>query len=393
MGARRRETLDLPATPANIKYAARLRAEIQQSIELGTFDYARTFPKSRHAAAHAPQARRRHTVGELATAYLDTARKTGALSPSSIGSYARWYRARIAPKWADAAIDALQTAELRAWIASLVPELSTKSVRSVVGFLSVLLNQATTDGMLATNPLTPIKLKTLLPKRKTRAEREKVDPFNAVEIDAILAASTRPEERAMIQFAFASGVRIGELIALKWPHIGWATNTIHVEDNLVSAEIGTVEKSTKTEGSERDIPILPAARAALEAMRPISQLRGDYVFTHPTHRGRWANEQQYRDRWRIILRTAGVRYRNPYQTRHTFASTLLEAGEPELLVANLLGHTTVEMVRRHYGRYIKKPEGIVLRGDYSAFGGAGGRDGANLGQSNHLNPPSPKKTA
>ncbi|HZP85687.1 MAG TPA: hypothetical protein VFB54_02640 [Burkholderiales bacterium] len=46
------------------------------------------------------------------------------------------------------------------------------------------------------------------------------------------------------------------------------------------------------------------------------------------------------------------------------------AGEPELLVARLLGHTTVEMVRHHYGRYIRRPDGpdgIVLAGDYGAF--------------------------
>jgi len=48
-----------------------------------------------------------------------------------------------------------------------------------------------------------------------------------------------------------------------------------------------------------------------------------------------------------ILRRAGVRYRNPYQTRHTFASQLLISGEPELLVAKLLGHTTTEMGAVH----------------------------------------------
>lgn len=80
-----------------------------------------------------------------------------------------------------------------------------------------------------------------------------------------------------------------------------------------------------------------------------------------------------RERWKIIIRLSKVRYRNPYQTRHTFASTLLMNGEPELLVAQLLGHTTVEMVRRHYGRFIKQPEGIKLKSDYSEFG-------ANLGQ-------------
>lgn len=54
-------------------------------------------------------------------------------------------------------------------------------------------------------------------------------------------------------------------------------------------------------------------------------------------------------------------------------------GEPELLVAKLLGHSTVEMVRRHYGRFIKEEEGIMLRGDYSKFG-------ADLGQQAPGNP-------
>jgi integrase len=73
-----------------------------------------------------------------------------------------------------------------------------------------------------------------------------------------------------------------------------------------------------------------------------------------------------------LLRT-GVRYRYLYQTRHTFASRLLAGGEQELLVAKLLGHATVETVRKSYGRYISQAGEIVLRGDYSSFG-------ADLGQ-------------
>lgn len=48
-GKRRRETLNLSPTPANLKYAARLRKEIQDAIRLGVFDYARFFPDSKHA--------------------------------------------------------------------------------------------------------------------------------------------------------------------------------------------------------------------------------------------------------------------------------------------------------------------------------------------------------
>ena len=58
------------------------------------------------------------------------------------------------------------------------------------------------------------------------------------------------------------------------------------------------------------------------------------------------------------------------QTRHTFASRLLLAGEQEVLIAKLLGHASVQMLREHYGKYIRQPEGVQLRGDYGNFGTA-----------------------
>lgn len=50
---------------------------------------------------------------------------------------------------------------------------------------------------------------------------------------------------------------------------------------------------------------------------------------------------------------AGVRYRRPYQTRHTYASMMLTAGEPLGWVANQLGHRDLSMLARVYGRWIK----------------------------------------
>lgn len=371
MGIRCGETLDIPVTKSNIKYAERLRGEVLNHIERGTFDYEKMFPNSKRAKLKGIQVRR-YKVAELVDDFIDVGRKTKSLSPSSIACYVRWNNARIKPKWEDTWADELTTGELRAWIVELIGELAPKSVRNCVGLLSSVLNQATTDEKIPRNPLTPIKLKSLLPKRR-KQEDDKVDPFNDAEIAAILAACSNDYEKSVWQFAFNAGLRIGELIAVKWPHIDWLQNTIRIQDNVVSGEIGTVEKNTKTEGAERDVPILPGAREALDRMKPLSQIMGSYIFLHPFNKTRWRCEQQIRDRWRIILRTAGVRYRNPYQTRHTFASKLLESGEQETLVAKLLGHTTVEMVRRTYGRYIKQPSGIVLRGDYSKFG-------AGLGQ-------------
>lgn len=88
---RRRETLDIPATAANIKYAARLRAEVQNAIERGTFDYGKFFPSSKHAdKPNLASAVAIPTIPELIETRIQRARKTGSLSPSSIKSYAGW---------------------------------------------------------------------------------------------------------------------------------------------------------------------------------------------------------------------------------------------------------------------------------------------------------------
>jgi integrase len=58
------------------------------------------------------------------------------------------------------------------------------------------------------------------------------------------------------------------------------------------------------------------------------------------------------DRTDPIDRRAGVRYRNPYQTRHTCASTLLSAGENPMWVAQQMGHADWAMIRKVYGRWI-----------------------------------------
>lgn len=367
-GERRGETLDIPDTPANVKYAGRLVAEIKNAIERGTFDYAATFPNSKTAIAKLRQNKiKSYTVGDLVDSYINNARKTGSLSPSTLASYVRWNKSRISGQWGETPVVELSTLELRAWIADLSSELAPKSVRNCVGLLSVVLNQAHADGIVSSNPLTPIKLRTLLPRK--RKSDDDIDPFNDAEIATLLAACPYPETRALFQFAFASGLRTGELIALKWGHIDRKRNSVRVEDNIILGEsgTGTVKKSTKTD-NVRDVPLLPAALEALEIMRPISFMVGEYVFTHPVYKKRWRDNHQIHDAWTWVIKKAGIRYRNPYQTRHTFASRLLMAGEQELLVAKLLGHATVEMVRRHYGRYIKQADGVVLRGDYSTFG-------------------------
>src|SRR5207247_1980274 len=76
-----------------------------------------------------------------------------------------------------------------------------------------------------------------------------------------------------------------------------------------------------------------------------------YVFTTPS--GRCLDINPLRERvWFPTLKRAGLRRRTMYQTRHSFASNALEAGEPPSWVAAMLGHATPEMLFQVYARFI-----------------------------------------
>ena len=57
--------------------------------------------------------------------------------------------------------------------------------------------------------------------------------------------------------------------------------------------------------------------------------------------------------WIPALRKAGVRYRKPYQTRHTYASMMLMAGENPMWVAKQMGHTDWSLTAKRYARWIQ----------------------------------------
>lgn len=64
--------------------------------------------------------------------------------------------------------------------------------------------------------------------------------------------------------------------------------------------------------------------------------------------------------WKPALKEADVKYRNPYQTRHTYASMMLSAEEPLLWVSHQMGHADVLVTAKKYARWI--PESDPLAG-------------------------------
>lgn len=99
--------------------------------------------------------------------------------------------------------------------------------------------------------------------------------------------------------------------------------------------------------------LFPPALDALADQKQFSLLANGRVFLNPRTNQPWETDGQIRKTlWEPALKKAGVIYRNPYQTRHTYASTLLSAGENPLWVAQQMGHKDWGMIRKRYGRWI-----------------------------------------
>ena len=123
-----------------------------------------------------------------------------------------------------------------------------------------------------------------------------------------------------------------------------------------SAESGYTEEAirSKTRAGRREVKLLAPALAALTDQKPLTYLRQDgRIFLNPRTGEPWEGDQAIRKTlWTHALKRAKVRYRRPYQTRHTYASMMLTAGESPMWVANQMGHADWGMIRRTYGRWI-----------------------------------------
>lgn len=106
----------------------------------------------------------------------------------------------------------------------------------------------------------------------------------------------------------------------------------------------------KTEYRERRIPVTAAIREILDYVS--ERATGDYLFTMENDMTFTAERFQRRV-WVKALELAGVTYRKPYTTRHTFAAWALTIRTDQNRLVNLMGHATKKIIYEVYGRYVE----------------------------------------
>ncbi|SDG27691.1 integrase [Onishia taeanensis] len=349
-----REPVPGPANERNIEHARRLATIINYEIEAGTFDYARHFPDSKRL--------HESRFGYYLDLWL--AIKKNELAYSSYRGTESKANTHVRPKWGEAQADKIDHIELQEWIQKeLAAHLGNKTIKEIVSIMRQTFRLYSTRNKQAFDPTHGITIR--LP------DDEDPDPFTRSEIDKILTTPTkRVQELNLIKVAIYDGPRISEAQALAWEDV------LDVEKGIIRYRRAVVRgrfKVTKTKRSTRVHHLLKPAREALIEQhaltghlpaetyevvdrdnRTVRKEKLRLVFLNSLS-GKPFYENALRERfWKVHLDHAGVRYRGPNQCRHTFISQMLSLGVVPLhWISNHVGHSTITMIQRRYGKWIR----------------------------------------
>lgn len=348
-GEQRKETIKtdgkpMPPTPKNLVYAHRLAGEIRDKIKHGTFLYSDYFPASPHATTgHGT------TVAQQLELWysLQTDKESSTLKGYRIAK--DWWARHIGHKL----LKNLKHSDILAALAT-EPTWSGKTRNNKTSVLRLVLALALRDDLIAASPIEGLE--------SAAHQRKLPDPFSMEEAEAILAGLTQrygPQIANYFGLKFFTGLRTSESLAIRWESIDWRLGHMQVSDAIV---LGEHKDNTKT-NIARIVQLNSRALEYLKAQKEHSFLMPDgWVFPDPKTQERWVDDWTPREMyWRPTLKRLGIRYRSPYETRHTYATMLLMAGVAPAYGAKQLGHS-VEMFLRTYAKWMDGGQNAVEMG-------------------------------
>lgn len=327
-GERCREPLNLSPTPANWIRAAKLRAEIVGKIRLHLFSYAEYFPHSQRARHGAK------TFGQAAQEWLSL---KADLAHSTQRGYEKVLNTYWMPPLSQKALRAITPGELkRIVLDAKIP--SAKTFNNAISPLKMVFEYCVGEKYLEVSPAAAIAWRKHISPEP--------DPYTLDEIRALLGEMSGADH-AYFRYAFFSGLRPSEHIALKWPKVDFRSGEVQIDEAFVYGR----SKSTKTY-QRRYVEMNSEARAALEDQRQRSLLPYGHVFLDPVTGEPYTDPEPLRGVLERACKKLGIRYRAPKQTRHSFATMNLMAGALPMWVSRQLGHKNVAITLNVYSKWI-----------------------------------------
>ena len=302
-----------------------------------------------------PVLRSRLTIEGAGRLYLEHLEHVLERKPTTLSDYRSMLRRHIEPFFGNRAIERIGPDDLRSYLAAKKRDgLSTKTISNQLVFLHGLFSHAVKRGWTPTNPVASVD----------RPRASTGDPdiryLDLSELEALLRAVPDdylgPTEHALYLTAAMTGLRQGELVALRWLDVDWQAGRIRVRRNYTRQQFGT----PKSKRSSRSVPLADRVAGELERHFQRSPSKGDedLVFAHP-QTGHPLDASKIRKRFSAALARAGLRQVRFHDLRHTFGTHCAASGVPLRTLQEWLGHKDAKTTEI-YADYAPSPHETEL---------------------------------
>lgn len=326
------------------KAAEKVASTIRAKLKLGEFGFA--------------DKKTITTFGEYSKKWLQGYVKLN-LRESTMDEYEGILKNHVLPVFKAQKLDAISRGEVRDFLLSKYNDLSVKRVMLIKHVLSGVFNYALDEELIDINPTSGIT-KRLIPKnggKKRTIGKEEV--FTKEELDLFLDTCETHFAKyyAFFLMAARTGMRLGELLALKWDDIDFNSSYIWVKRSYRRGRY-TRPKNGKTRKSDMSNQLAETLQAYLtrqkrEALKHGSGEVPELVFNRLGE----AIEQNYIRRvYKRILKKAKLRYIKFHGFRHTFCTHLLSEGVSPYYVSQQVGHSSINITCDIYGSWIRTEE-------------------------------------
>ena len=258
---------------------------------------------------------------------------------STRAAYKSYIKNHILPRWADTPMSAVRPMAVEDWLKGL--DLAPKTKSHVRSLMHTIFQCAERWELTAKNPIKLVRV-------KGGTKRQKTPRVLTPEEFELLLPLIREPFRTMVLVAGCLGLRVSEIVALRWGDFDFPALTLLVNRSIVHGRIGEV----KTEYSRDSVPLDPALVEALmrHKTRSISTPEG-WLFANPVTRKPY-HQEEIQKRY---IRKAGIATEigsdiGWHTFRHSYRSWLDETGAPLTVQKELMRHASIQTTMNVYGK-------------------------------------------
>ncbi len=286
------------------------------------------------------------TFAEAADEWLRYVEHDRGRKPSTIAGYKALLNSQLLPVFGKKPIESITTAEIEAWIGGVDRSPATRTKALVL--MHGIFKRAKKVYGLPLNPVAEVE-------KPPTAQSGDIEVFSVEEVMALVRAAASEQDAAIYLTAAFTGLRRGELLAMRWRDVDFEGQVIRVRASYADGAL-----TTPKSGKVRSVPMAPNVAETLTKLRqrPLWTADDDLVFVGRT--GSFLDGRALRRRYQDALDQAGLRRLRFHDLRHTFGTRVIAKADIRR-VQEWMGHANVQTTMQ-YLHYVPRPQDAALVG-------------------------------